>query len=268
MPDTAPPPALDIAVVSACNSEQVLAHNLARSPMLAQVPLHTEWGAPSAAAALNRGLDATTADIVVLAHQDVYFPRGWDALLRARIAEVAARDPDWALIGPFGVGLDERHHGPVWSSSIGMVIGRVALAPVPVQSFDEMVIVLRRSSGLRFDEAMGGWHMYGTDIVTQARARGLGAWVTALPCVHNDRFHGVLGPDFAESYGAMQRKWAGRLPLRTPVIQITRSGSDLYRWRWRTWRGKGFMRTMAVGTDTPAEDLALRCGWGDLASAG
>lgn len=254
----------DIAVTAACNAQAVLDHNLARSPMLAETGLNTEWRAPSAAVALNRGIDATSAEIVVLAHQDVYFPRGWDALLRARIAEVAAIDPNWALIGPFGVGLDEVNFGPVWSSSVGMVIGRVAQAPVPVQSFDEMVIVLRRSSRLRFDESLGGWHMYGTDIVAQARARGLGAWAVPLPCVHNDRSHGVLGPDFAECYRAMQRKWAGHLPMKTPVIRVTASGTDLYRWRWNTWRGRHHIAAMAVGTDTPAEDLARRCGWGDL----
>ena len=40
-----------------------------------------------------------------------------------------------------------------------------------MQSFDELLIVLRRDSGLRFDEGLPGWHMYGTDIVQTARAR-------------------------------------------------------------------------------------------------
>ena len=116
--------------------------------------------------AYNRALDATTAEMVVFAHHDVYLPRGWDALLQRRLAEVAAIDPNWALFGPFGVALDAAHIGPVWSSSIGLIVGRVPMAPTQVQSYDEMVIVLRRSSGLRFDETLPGWHMYGTDIVT------------------------------------------------------------------------------------------------------
>ena len=149
----------DLVLAAACNSEPILAANLARSPLLAHVPLHTEWGAPSAAAAYNRALEATTAPIVVFAHPDVFLPLGWDALLQARIAEVAARDPNWALMGAFGVGLDGAHHGPVWSSSLGQIVGRISQTPQAVQSYDEMLIVLRRASGLRFDEALPGWHM-------------------------------------------------------------------------------------------------------------
>ena len=251
-------------IAAACNSEAILAANLARSPLIGATRLHCEWNAPSAAIAYNRALDATGAEIVVFAHQDVYFPKGWDALLHRRITEVAAHDPNWALIGAFGVGLDGAHWGPVWSSSLGQIVGRVPDAPVLVQSYDEMVIILRRASGLRFDEGLPGWHMYGTDIVAQARASGLGAWAVSLPCIHNDRFHGTLGPDYTECYRAMQRKWAGQLPLRTPITKISRSGLHLRRDLWRARRSVGFRADLAVGIETPVEDLARRCGWLDL----
>lgn len=253
-------------IAAACNSEAILAANLRRSPLPEIARLQCEWNAPSAAIAYNRALDATKGDVVVFAHQDVYFPKGWDALLRHRIAEVTTRDPNWALIGAFGVGLDGAHWGPVWSSSLGQIVGRVPEAPMPVQSYDEMVIILRRASGLRFDEALPGWHMYGTDIVAQARARGLNAWATSLPCIHNDRFHGALGPDYTECYRAMQRKWAGQLPLRTPITKISRSGLHLRRDLWRARRSADFRADMAVGIDTPVEDLARRCGWLDLSA--
>lgn len=254
----------DIVIAAACNSEAVLAANLARSPLLQTVALHSEWGAPSAAAAYNRALDATTAPVVVLVHQDVYLPLGWDALLARRIAEVAAKDPDWGLIGAFGVALDGAHFGPVWSSSLGQIVGRVPMAPVAVQSYDEMVIVLRRASGLRFDEGLPGWHMYGTDIVTEARSRGLGAWSVSLPCIHNDRFHEALGQDYRDCYKAMQQKWRTRLPLRTPITKISGSGLHLHRDLWRARQSVGFRAGMAVTNGTPVEDLARACGWLEL----
>ncbi|PTX47893.1 hypothetical protein IQ03_03082 [Gemmobacter caeni] len=255
-------------VAAACASVDILADNLSRSPLLRNgIRLHEEWNAPSAARAYNRALDATTAPVVIFAHQDVYFPAGWERLLAARIAEVEARDSGWGLIGAFGVGLDGAHIGPVWSSSLGMIVGRVPMAPVPVQSFDEMVIVLNRASGLRFDETLSGWHMYGTDIVTQARVRGLGAWAVGLPCIHNDRFHEALGPDYVECYRAVQRKWAARLPLLTPITKISRSGLHLRRDLWRARQSAGFRAGMAVGTEMAAEDLARRCGWLDLGAS-
>lgn len=259
----------EIALIAASHSEAILSANLARSPLYSAVPVHVERGAPSAAIAYNRGLAATSADIVIFAHHDVYLPPGWEQLLAARLREVAAIDPDWGMVAALGIDAAGVAVGPVWSSSLGAIVGRVPLAPVPIQSCDEMLIVLRRSAGLRFDEALPGWHMYGTDIVQTARAAGKGAWSVALPCIHNDRFHGHLGPDFDECYRFMQRKWAAHLPIRTPVTKITANGLHRLRQRWHSRRSHTFREGMAVGTDHDPERLAALCGWSDLApSAG
>lgn len=248
-------------VVSASHSDAILGANLGRSPLMRHVPLHVERNAPSAAVAYTRALAATTAPVVVFAHHDVYLPPGWDRLLAARLAELP---PDWAVFGSFGIGLDGAHIGPVWSSSLGMIVGRVPMKPAPVQSVDELLIVLRRDSGVRFDEALPGWHMYGPDIVQTARAAGKGAYAGALPCIHNDRYHGALGRDFDEAYRFMQRKWANRLPIRTPITKISRSGLHLMRDRWNNRRSADFREGMAIGTDHPVEFLAERCGWSNL----
>lgn len=254
-------------IACASHSDTILQANLARSPCLATLPLHVERDAPSAATGYNRALDATKADVVIFAHHDVFLPQGWDKLLAARLAEVEALDPNWALFGSFGVGLDAAHIGPVWSSSLGQIVGRVPAAPVEVQSYDELLIILRRSSGLRFDEALEGWHFYGTDIVTQARAKGLKAWAGALPCIHNDRFHEALGPDFTASYHAMRRKWRHALPLRSPITKISRSGLHLIRDTWSARGSKDYRAGMALDTGTPVETLAARCGWSDLTAS-
>ena len=131
-------------------------------------------------------------------------------MLERRLAETSAIDPDWALYGPFGVALDATHVGPVWSSSLGAIVGRVPLAPTKVQSYDELMIILRRSSDLRFDETLPGWHLYGTDIVTFARSQGLYAYAGALPTLHNDAYHEALRSDFGDrSPRTMRAKWCG-----------------------------------------------------------
>lgn len=249
----------------ASNSPAILSSNLGSSPLLENgIRLHVEEGAASAALAYNRALDATREEVVVFLHHDVYLPRGWDRLLMARLAELTAHDPDWALAGAYGVAPDYRQFGPVWTSSLGQIIGRVPMQPEPLQSFDEMLIVLRRSSGLRFDDRQPGWHMYGTDIVCAARAAGKGAYAIGLPCIHNDRFHGALGPDFTESYRWMQRKWPGMLPIQTPVTKISRSGLHLMRERWNMRNSHTAREGDAVDTGTPPAELARRCGWADL----
>lgn len=252
-----------MTLACASHSDEILSANLLRSPEVisGQLACHVERGAPSATVAYTRALEATTADLVIFAHHDVYLPPGWTALLTRRLAELP---DDWALFGAFGVGLDAAHIGPVWSSSLGQIVGRVPLAPVPVQSFDEMLIVMRRAAGLRWDTALPGWHFYGTDIVATARAAGRGCYAGALPTVHNDRYHDALGPDFTAAYRFMQRKWAAALPLRSPITKVSRSGLHLLRDRWQARKSAGFRAGMAMGTDTPVQILAERCGWARL----
>jgi len=220
-----------LCVVVASNDPVTLERNLLASDMIARqgVPVHVEQKAPSASAAYNAGLNATSAPIVIFAHQDVYFPPGWEKRLAAQIAAVEALDPNWALLAPFGIRDKGRHIGRVWSTSPSAVVGDPVEVPHPAQSFDELVIVLRRACGLRFDEKLPCFHLYGTDIVQTARAQGLGAYVCDLPLVHNDGFHDKLRNDFARPYNYIRRKWRDRLPIRTPVLWVTRSGLDLSR---------------------------------------
>ncbi|MBL4928209.1 glycosyltransferase family protein [Fuscibacter oryzae] len=254
---------MKIVLCCASHSEAILNANLGRSPCIidGSLPLHVEWGAPSASVAYNRALDATDAEIVVFVHHDVYLPKGWDAVLRARLAELP---DDWALFGSFGVALDAGHIGPVWSSSIGLIAGSVALKPVEVQSFDELLIIMKRSAGLRFDEELPGWHMYGTDIVAIARAKGFRAYAGALPLIHNDRYHEALDSDFTACYHYMRRKWRAVLPLRSPIIKISKSGLHIWRNRWRDMRSRDFRENMAIDTEVQPEEFARRCGWVDL----
>ena len=108
----------------------------------ATVPLYTEWNADSATPAYNKILDATDSEIVVFLHQDVFLPRGWEVVLARRIEEVESHDPNWAVMAAFGIDRHCRGVGPVWSSSLGTIVGRVAMHPTRVQSADELLPIL------------------------------------------------------------------------------------------------------------------------------
>lgn len=256
----------DLTVVVACNNDGILRDNIKRSPMVCEagVPLHVEWHAPSASIAYNRGLDATDAEIVIFAHQDVYLPKGWDGLLLARIAELEQRDPNWGLLGSYGYGLTDTFYGPVWSSSIGHILGRVPTEPVEVQSYDEHLIVMRRASGLRFDEALPGFHLYGTDIVQIARAAGHSAYVMALPLIHNDGYKDQLGDDYIAGYRFMQKKWRAKLPLWTSVAKLSWHGLHLARVRRINAKTQDVRQERALPMATDPRVYADLCGWTDL----
>src|SRR5581483_7755635 len=145
----------DIAVVTASNDDAVLNSSLRRSPEIERVKeVVVRRGFASAAKAYNSGLDASTAEVIVFAHQDVYFPDGWFQSLAETINALSARDPHWAVLGVFGVGVDGIEAGHIYSTGIQRVLGRAFARPVEVCSLDEVVLVVRRGAGLRFDDAL------------------------------------------------------------------------------------------------------------------
>jgi ribosomal protein L32E len=209
----------------------------------------------------NRILERAKSSIVILAHQDVYLPSGWEELLAARIADVETIDPDWGVLSAYGIGLDDVGWGPVWSSSLGSIVGRVSHKPVCIQSADELLLVVRCERGLTFDDGMPSFHFHGVDIVQTALQAGLGAWSISLPLVHNDRFHPALGAEYDRCYHYIRRKWRQTLPLKSPTIRISWHGLHLLRAKWRNRRSLGFRKDMATQIDTDPRIYAAHCGW-------
>jgi hypothetical protein len=226
-----------ILVAAAVNDDEVLHSNLHASPLPwdTEIPLVTERGCSCAGQAYNRALDRSDAEIVIFAHQDVYLPKGWCGKLRAAVEALETRGETWAILGI--VGIDRRGVlvGRSWSNGLHQEIDRRRLALTSVQSVDELVIVLRRASGLRFDGELPGFHLYGTDIVQSAIAAGLGAYVFDGPVVHNSLPVSRLDGSYRRAYRYMQRKWTSRLPIETTVVPLTRSGWALFNWRARNW---------------------------------
>jgi glycosyltransferase involved in cell wall biosynthesis len=255
---------LKFCLVSASNSESILKKNLLSSD-IAKSPnftIHIERGSRSAAVAYNRGLDATSEQLVVFAHQDVYLPPRTEEILNSIVSEVENLDPNWALIAPFGISYDGASHcGDVWSTSLGRRVGLPVSQPTLAQSFDELTIILRRGSGLRFDQDLPNFHLYGTDIVQTALASGLGAYIVNIPIVHNDKFHGRLGADFVSAYHYVRRKWSSSLPLRTPVVWIDRFGLRLMVYRLRAARSYANRKSVAMDTGTDPRIFSSLCGW-------
>jgi len=149
------------------------------------VPLIVQRDCRSASSAYNDGLDAADADIVIFAHQDVYFPRGWDDKLRDAIRTLDERGEMWGVLGVIGSNADGKLVGGAWSNGLQWKIqSRKFDSPAPVRTFDEIVLVLHKDGGLRFDDNLPGFHLYGTDIALSAIRSGLGAYVFDAPVIH------------------------------------------------------------------------------------
>jgi hypothetical protein len=218
-------------VIAAVNDDEVLERNLMRSPLLARpgVSLLLRRDFPSAALAYRSAMADSASNLLVFAHQDAYLPATWEDRLRASIARVERVDPYWAVLGIYGTQRTGAQVGCVWSSGLGAVYGAPFEEPAAVESMDEVVLVLRRDSGVEFDADLPGFHLYATDLVQSAIAKGCGAWVIYAPVVHNSRPCVYLDRHYFRAYDYVAAKWRERLPIPNHVAPVERTS-------WRTLR--------------------------------
>jgi hypothetical protein len=212
------------SLIAAVNNESVLRDNLLRSPDLADASdVILKRGFANAGAAYNSALAEARGDLLIFVHQDVYLPQGWISVLEECVWKVSASDPTWGVLGVIGVNRNGAVHGHVYSTGLGRTVGKSFELPVQVHSIDEMVIILRRYSGLHFDPELPGYHLYGTDICLQSWQRGFPCFVIADFCLHNSNGIRRLPLAFWRSCLYLRSKWSDRLPLTTLCVTI-RSG--------------------------------------------
>jgi hypothetical protein len=222
---------MKIAVIVACNSEEVLKSSLLASPDLARdVEISVQRGARSAAEAYNRGIDNTRGDIMLFVHQDVYLPAGWMRKLEQGLEWVRQNDANWGVVGLSGMQRDGKGQGHIYSTGLGRVLGMEFEGGRRVETLDEVMLILRRAAGLRFDERLQGFHLYGTDICLQAAERGMKSYAISALCVHNSNGIGMLPWAYWRSYLFMHRKWRRQLPVNTPYMPLTRWGAPVWRY--------------------------------------
>ncbi len=212
----------------------VLERNLLASPCLGPGSRHEVIlleRCPSAAAGLNFGLERADSVWVVCVHQDVYLPPGWDRCLTHQLREAERRFGRVGVAGVYGVGEVEscRSPGlPLAAIRTGWVVDRRRVLrdgpdlPARVAALDELLLIVRRDTTLRFDPELG-FHLYGADICMQAHERGLAVVALEALCQHNSASVGLPVAFFA-SAEVFARKWRHRLPVATPCVIIDRQG--------------------------------------------
>jgi hypothetical protein len=232
-------------VVCLCD-DALLQENLLASPCLGSESRHEVIAirnAPSAGAGLNLGIEQARNQWVICVHQDVLIPHGWDARLGQQLKQAEDRFGRIGVAGVYGVGdVADRAEGPpagprpaseplrpaLAAQRIGRVVDRGRMLndgpvlPAPVVTLDELLLVVRCNTPLRFDPELG-FHFYGADLCLQARVRGLAVVALDVPCHHNSRSVGLPDAFFA-SARVFAGKWAHRLPIATSCVLFDRAG--------------------------------------------
>jgi Glycosyltransferase like family len=211
------------SLIAAVKDEEVLQGTLLRSPAIDnRCQVITKHGYSSAAKAFNQGILEATNEIIVFAHTDVYLPDVWLSSLSTCLGALSRIDPNWGVLGVCGRSKAGDIAGHVYSTGLAAAYGNPLLGLVETLSLDEVLLVTRRSAGLKFDENLPGFHLYGTDICYEARRRGMKSYVISAFCIHNSNGVQVLPLAFWRSYFYLRSKWWAELPIHSCCTQITK----------------------------------------------
>jgi len=199
--------------------------------MFEQIPIENTGNQFSASQALNQGIQRSLGRLVVLCHQDLLFPRNWLSCLLQRIDEVESQAPAWGVIGLAGCCREGSRAGHVMDPH-----GEFYYPPLPreVQTLDELCLIIRRDSGLRFDEHFDHFHLYGADLCLTAITRGLACF--AIDCRLEHISGGYKGNTWYAQKEKLMRKWwpkrhivgkriyttSGTIRLHSPLVRFMR----------------------------------------------
>lgn len=221
-----------LTIISAVNSEEILKTCLLASPELnsGAVDIIIQKGYKSASDAYNSGIERAKTDILVFAHQDVYLPQGWLAAVETAIAGVSRQDPKWGVLGVWGVTKGGGRAGYLNWTGVDGVAGARFDGGVEVETLDECLLIIRKSSMLVFDKFLNGFHMYGTDICLAAQQMGMQNYAISTFCIHNTNEYRLLPFEFWKAYFYIRRKWKWQLPVRTTCVEITPYCLPMIKW--------------------------------------
>jgi len=230
----------NVTFVVAVNQRDIFESNFLSSPCLRQMADPQIWiqeGFDSASKAYNDALRRSRNDLLIFVHQDVILPETWLSDLARALEHLRSEDPDWGVLGCYGEAPLNGGCGYVYSSGLG-IVGSPFDRPTPVQTLDEIVLILRRSSGLRFDDKLPHFHFYGSDICLRAAKMGLTCYAIPAFCIHNTHQPLILPKEFYECCHYIRRVWKDYLPIQTSCIRITRYNLPVYARRLR----EGYLR--------------------------
>jgi len=234
-----------IGIVAAVNNDDILERNLKQSSLIKneQHPLLEIRDAKSAGDAYNQGLTHfNDTDLIIFAHQDAYLPQTWYEHLMTALAYLEEHDKKWAVLGVFGKDHHGNAMGKLWDQGLHTELDHAVATPTVTQSLDEVVIILNPKVGLRFDQDLPSFHLFGADIVTQATSANHLSYVINAPIVHNSQRIQSLGGSYAIAYRYLQQKWRTRLPINAVCSKITRWGIEYQRIRF----GLAYRRVLGV----------------------
>lgn len=211
------------SLIVSVSDERVLDQTLMKSPAIDErCQVIIRKGFACAGGAYNAGISEARNEIMVFAHQDVYLPESWLRDLAAALDRLQRTDPHWGVLGVYGISDTRERDGFVYSTGLKATLGMRFVGAIEALTLDELLLIVRRSSGLFFDEKLPGFHLYGADLCAQAREESMKSYIIPAFCIHNSNGIQHLPGTFWRSYFYLRWKWWNHLPITTCCTTITK----------------------------------------------
>jgi hypothetical protein len=198
---------------------------------LGDVEILLKEGYSSAAKAYNEGIFEAKSDLLIFVHQDIFLPETWPKDFSRALDILDRKDPNWGVIGCYGVTREKKGWGHIYSTGLQKIVGASFVEPRQVQTLDEIVIIMRKSAGLKFDSNLPNFHLYGADICLTAERAGMVNYAIDAFCIHNSNQLISFPSDFYECYRYIKKKYREKLPIQTSCIRITKFDGQYYRYK-------------------------------------
>ena len=255
---------MEWTLISATNNDRILRSCLLASPDLGSVSgVILQRGFAHAALAYNDAIERAETDLLIFVHQDVYLPPGWLDSLRLALLELEEKDPDWGVLGVWGSSPKDGPPGYVWWTGLREPDGQHFEGVREVRTLDEVVLIFRKSTQLRFDQGLQGYHLYGTDICLEAQKQGRRNYIFCGFCLHETSEYWFLPWVFWRNYLYLRKKWCSVLPVSTPCTEITFFAWPALKWnlaRARQILLKGYKPLQREGDPVAHYQALLECG--------
>ncbi len=205
---------------------------------------HTLENPESATKGINLLLgkcEADGADIAIIAHQDMYFRRGWIEQVESQLSRLPE---SWVVAGIIGKDADGIICGKFHDMRIPLDFDTsdIHQFPCPAVCFDEAVIIFNLKKGFRFDESMTGFDLYGTLCVLQTWEMGGTAWVIDAPAEHYCMRPFSWHPDqlFIGNYKMLHDRYSRRWTVDSTALGMSADPEE------REVQKKAFMTSAAA----------------------
>jgi hypothetical protein len=135
--------------------------------------------------AINLFLRQAKGKYIIICHQDVLINKDNINDLRARLAELDTKDPNWGICSNAGAaGPNNVVYHISYPDSGFMSKGKF---PLKVAAVDENFILVKNNALLKVSNDLKGFHLYGTDLCLQAQLNGYSAYAVTFNLTHKSR---------------------------------------------------------------------------------